>query len=110
MMLKRTKQADEPTQPKPFRLWPGVVAVMLQWLAMFGLPIVVPGAKLWAMRTTVVVLMWGIRWEIRVQRTVQKPRMITGGAVKAQRGWGRCVSPSRRVGRVRNRPGPSHVG
>ena len=38
-------QTDEPTRQKPLRLWPGVVAVMLQWLARFGVPIVVPGAK-----------------------------------------------------------------
>ena len=54
-MLKRGKQVmrepdmanaqtDEPTRQKPLRLWPGVVAVMLQWLVRFGVPIVVPGA------------------------------------------------------------------
>ena len=37
-------QTDEPTRQKPLRLWPGVVAVVLQWLARFGVPIVVPGA------------------------------------------------------------------
>ena len=37
-------QTDEPTRQKPLRLWPGVVAVMLQWLVRFGVPIVVPGA------------------------------------------------------------------
>ena len=34
-------QTDEPTRQKPLRLWPGVVAVMLQWLVRFGVPIVV---------------------------------------------------------------------
>ena len=43
-MLERRQQANEPTPQKPLRLWPGVVAVVLQWLARFGLPIVVPGA------------------------------------------------------------------
>ena len=37
-------QTDEPTRQKPLRLWPGVVIVMLQWLARFGVPIVVPEA------------------------------------------------------------------
>src|SRR5688572_21956857 len=27
---------------KPLRLWPGVLAVTLQWLIMFGLPVVAP--------------------------------------------------------------------
>ena len=38
-------QTDEPTTQKPLRLWPGVVAVMLQWLVRFGLPLVVPEAQ-----------------------------------------------------------------
>jgi outer membrane protein assembly factor BamB len=36
-------QTNEPTPQKPLRLWPGVVAVLLQWLLRFGLKIVVPG-------------------------------------------------------------------
>jgi len=35
-------QSDEPTRQKPLRLWPGVVIVVLQWLARFGVPSVVP--------------------------------------------------------------------
>ena len=41
-MLKR--KTGEPTRQKPLRLWPGVVALTLQWLVRFGIPIVVPGA------------------------------------------------------------------
>ena len=37
-------QTDEPTRQKPFRLWPGVVAVVLQWLVWLGATIVDPEA------------------------------------------------------------------
>ncbi|MFQ5605854.1 MAG: PQQ-binding-like beta-propeller repeat protein [bacterium] len=40
-MLKR--KTNEPTRQKPFRLWPGVVIVVLQWLLGFGLPVVASG-------------------------------------------------------------------
>jgi len=31
-------QTDEPTRQKPLRLWPGVVIVVLQWVARFVVP------------------------------------------------------------------------
>ena len=37
------QQTVESTRRKPLRLWPGVVAVILLWLARFGLKIVMPG-------------------------------------------------------------------
>ncbi len=37
-------QTDKPTRQEPLRLWPGVIAVMLQWLGRFGVPIVEPDA------------------------------------------------------------------
>lgn len=36
-------QTDSPTLEKPLRLWPGVAAVVLLWLARFGVKAVVPG-------------------------------------------------------------------
>jgi outer membrane protein assembly factor BamB len=42
-----TSQTDERPARKPLRLWPGVLAVVLQWLAWFVLPIIVPEAALY---------------------------------------------------------------
>jgi hypothetical protein len=40
-------QLDEAAQSKPLRLWPGVLAVILQWVARFVVPIVVPEATMY---------------------------------------------------------------
>ncbi len=44
-----TAQTDGATPRKPLRLWPGVVAVVLQWLALLIAPAVVPGAFVYAL-------------------------------------------------------------
>jgi outer membrane protein assembly factor BamB len=44
-----TANAETVAAKKPLRVWPGVVAVALQFLALFVLPIVVPEAKLFGM-------------------------------------------------------------
>ena len=41
-----TAQTADPTLQRPLRLWPGVVAVALQWLIRSGVPLLVPGAAL----------------------------------------------------------------
>src|SRR5262245_42988007 len=50
------------TQSKPIRLWPGVVAVVVQGLAWFVVPVVVPDARLYGMFTGIamglVVAVW----------------------------------------------------
>jgi len=48
------EQTDEPTRQKPLRLWPGVVIVILQWLARFVVPIVAPDAMTFAMLSGLV--------------------------------------------------------
>lgn len=53
---------DQPIPRKQLRLWPGVVAVTLQWLAWFVLPFFVPEAKMYGILAGVlaglVVLLW----------------------------------------------------
>jgi hypothetical protein len=39
-----TKHTNGPASRKPLRLWPGVLAVLLQWLAWLVVPLVVPDA------------------------------------------------------------------
>ena len=56
---------QQPLGPqKPLRLWPGVVAVALQWLVMFGLPVFFPEqggmAILAGVAGALVVLLWWI--------------------------------------------------
>ncbi len=68
-MLKRKTDESEmarsatPTQQKPLRLWPGVVAVVLMWLLRYVVPIAVPDAAMFAVfgglgLGLVVVLWW----------------------------------------------------
>ena len=45
----KVPQTDQQIPQKPFRLWPGVVAVVLQWLLWFAVPLVVPDAVMLAM-------------------------------------------------------------
>ena len=59
-------QASERTRRKPLRLWPGVVVVVLQWLARFGIKAVVPGFRGFALSAeggiigTAAVLLWWV--------------------------------------------------
>jgi outer membrane protein assembly factor BamB len=65
-MFKSRKQvvSKETHQRKPLRLWPGIVAVILQWLLRFGLPLVVPGdginqiAMIGGLLFGLVIIMW----------------------------------------------------
>ena len=59
-MLKR--KTNEPTRQKPLRLWPGVVALALQWLLWFVVPLVAPSVAIPAMMgglaLGLVILLW----------------------------------------------------
>ncbi len=55
-------QTDKPTSQKPLRLWPGVIAVVLQWLGMFVLPVVVPEAALYVMFAGVFGVLAFVVW------------------------------------------------
>jgi len=53
----------QPTfRPRPLRLWPGVVLVILQWLVRFALPVVAPETRLYAvlggLAGGLLVLLW----------------------------------------------------
>ncbi|MET0556925.1 MAG: PQQ-binding-like beta-propeller repeat protein [Vicinamibacteria bacterium] len=53
---------DPPSSRRPLRLWPGVVALVMQWLVRFGLPIVSPEsastAILGGLAGGLLVLLW----------------------------------------------------
>ena len=55
-------QTDEPTREQPLRLWPGVVAVVLQWLIRFVVPVVeseaIPVGVMGGLFTGLVVMVW----------------------------------------------------
>jgi outer membrane protein assembly factor BamB len=69
-MLKRKTDESEmarsatPTLQKPLRLWPGVVALVLLWLARFGLKAVIPGfagfstGMMWSFGAAAAVVLW----------------------------------------------------
>jgi outer membrane protein assembly factor BamB len=58
------KNADVPAFQKPLRLWPGVVAVVLQWLSRFGVKAVVSGFQgfargmMGALLCALVIVVW----------------------------------------------------
>ena len=49
--------SDEPSVRKPLRLWPGVVFLVLQWLAWYVVPAIVPD---WAFYSVMVGLAFGL--------------------------------------------------
>jgi outer membrane protein assembly factor BamB len=78
-----TSQTAQLAPPKPLRLWPGVLAVVLQWLSWLVLPAVVPEAKLYGMLGGILggglaVILWWLffsraLWSERIGALVLAP-------------------------------------
>jgi outer membrane protein assembly factor BamB len=68
-------QVNEPISQKPLRLWPGVVAVVLQWLLWFVVPIVVPEAMLYGMLGGVLCGLAVVVWWVFFSRALWAERV-----------------------------------
>ena len=66
---------EHSTPRKPLRLWPGVLVVVLQWLLMFGLPIVVPEQGGTAMIGGVVCGLAAVIWWLFFSRAAWSERL-----------------------------------
>src|SRR5262245_53819942 len=75
---------------KPLRLWPGIAAAALQWLLMFGLPVLVPDqggtAILAGVGGALVVLLWWIFFSRApwVERIAAVAIIVAGVAVTSR--------------------------
>src|SRR6266850_6057307 len=70
-----TKNADEPALRKPLRLWPGVVAVVLQWLLWFVVPIVAPDVGMFGLIGGVVCGLAVVLWWLFFSRAPWSERI-----------------------------------
>ncbi len=66
---------EEPTPRKPLRLWPGVVAVAVQWLAWFGVSFVRPEATPWGMVVTLYAGLAFVLWWLFFSRAPWSERV-----------------------------------
>src|SRR5579862_3358428 len=113
-------QTSELNSRPPIRLWPGVVAVTLQWLLIFGAPIVAPDLILYGMLGGVslglVILLWWLFFSHALVRTHRRRRaysrcgvrgLAAGSRVHFERNDGDDVARLLHSGHV---PGPSGRG
>jgi outer membrane protein assembly factor BamB len=71
-------QTDQTNLQPPLRLWPGVVAVILQWLGRFVVPVVVPGAVTFGLLVGLFGGLAVVLWWVLLSRA---PRSERWGAV-----------------------------
>ena len=60
-------EPDEPSPRKPLRVWPGVVFVIVQWLAWFVVPFFLPDAILYAMMVAASCALAVVLWWLLLQ-------------------------------------------
>ena len=68
-------QTNQPIPRKPLRLWPGVVAVVLQWLLWFIVPIVVPKAAMFGIFGGVICALLVLVWWLFFSRALWLERI-----------------------------------
>jgi outer membrane protein assembly factor BamB len=80
-------QLDETTRQRPLRLWPGVVIVVLQWLARFVVPIAMPDAMPYGVMGGMIgglaIILWWVffsraRWTERLGAVVLMIAALAG--------------------------------
>jgi outer membrane protein assembly factor BamB len=86
---------NDGTPRRPLRLWPGVAAVALQWMAWFVLPALIPGARLYGILAGVALGLAIVVWWLGFSRAPWIERVgaivLMVGAVMATK---RVVHPS----------------
>ena len=74
-MTSTIAQTNEPRARKPLRLWPGVAAVVVQWLAWFVLPLFSPEAAMYGMLAAVVAGLVIVVWWLLFSRAPWSERV-----------------------------------
>jgi outer membrane protein assembly factor BamB len=76
-------QTEEPTPRKLLRLWPGVAAVVLQWLVRFVVPAVVPGTAFFGVLGGLVGGLVVLVWWVFLSRALWSERLGAVGLMIA---------------------------
>ena len=85
-----TTQIALPTPRKPLRLWPGIIAVVLQWLGWFVVPVVLPQAAFIGLLAGVLAGLAILLWWLLFSRApwlerIGAPLLIVGALILTKR-------------------------